>query len=311
MGGTKSRCVAIARRQELAAFLRSRRARLAPEDVGLPPGVRRRTPGLRREEVAQLAGVGVTWYTWLEQGREISVSRLVLEAIARALRLDAAETAHLDTLAGIDARPPPAQLGTLPAAVQAMLDELDPCPAYVLNSRYDVLAWNRAEATFVGDFGLLPWADRNMLWLLFTDPVWRTLLVDWPHDVAWVVAQFRAAMAKHVGEPHWIELVDRLRGASDDFARLWERHDVASSHSRTKRYLHPRVGLVTLDSLSLRLAEAPDCRVVVCIPADAGSRAAIERIVAEAAATAGRPVRTVPNGVAAAAGDLALAADRR
>jgi hypothetical protein len=284
MGATpKSGCVAIARRRELADFLRSRRARLGPEDVGLPTGVRRRTPGLRREEIAQIAGVGVTWYTWLEQGRKISVSRQVLESIARGLRLDAAERNHLRTLAGLDAEPVAAQVDGVPPAVQAMLDELDPCPAYVVNSHYDVLAWNRAEAALVADFGRLPHAERNILWLLFTDPAWRSLLVDWPHDAAWVVAQFRAQMARHVGEPHWVELVERLQAASGDFAELWRRHDVAAPSSKTKRYLHPAVGLVTLDAVTLRLAEAPDCRVMVCIPADAASRAAMERLAAPAA----------------------------
>jgi len=284
MGSTpKSGCVAIARRRELADFLRSRRARLGPEDVGLPNGVRRRTPGLRREEVAQLAGVGVTWYTWLEQGRRISVSRQVLESIGRALRLDAAERTHLGTLAGLDLQPAPAQLDGVPPAVQAMLDELEPCPAYVVNSHYDVLAWNRGEAALVCDFDRLPYGDRNILWLLFTDPAWRSLLVDWPNDAAWVVAQFRAQMARHVGEPHWVELVQRLQAASDDFAELWRRHDVATPVSKTKRYLHPQAGLVTLDAVTLRLAEAPDCRVMVCIPADAASRAALERLTARQA----------------------------
>ncbi len=284
MGATpKSRCVAIARRTELADFLRSRRARLGPEDVGLPPGVRRRTPGLRREEVAQLAGVGVTWYTWLEQGREISVSRQVLETICRALRLDAAERAHLNTLAGVDVEPARAQLDTVPPAIQAMLDELDPCPAYVVNARYDMVAWNRAEAALVCDFELLPPAERNIIWLLFTDPRWRTLLVDWPRDAAWVVARFRAAMARHVGERHWVDLVERLQAASEDFSQLWQRHEVASPVSKTKRYLHPDAGLVTLNTVNMRLAEAPDCRVMVCIPADAASRAALERLVGEAA----------------------------
>jgi transcriptional regulator with XRE-family HTH domain len=284
MGATpKSRCIAIARRKELADFLRSRRARLGPEDVGLPNGFRRRTPGLRREEVAQLAGVGVTWYTWLEQGREISVSRQVLEAIGRALRLDAAERVHLNTLAGVDVEPVPAQLDTVPPAVQAMLDELDPCPAYVLNARYDVLAWNRAEAALVCDFDRLPGADRNILWLMFTDPAWRSLLIDWPHDAAWMAAQFRAAMARHVGESHWRELVERLEAASEDFREMWQRHEVATPVSKSKRYMHPREGMVTLNAVSLRLSEAPDCRVVACIPADAASRAAMERLTREAA----------------------------
>ena len=132
---------AAIRRRELAAFLRSRRERISPEQIGVPPGGRRRTPGLRREEVAQLAGVGVTWYTWLEQGRDINPSELVLESIARTLLLDRHEQEHLFALAGLAARGPSSELATpLPAAVQVLLDQLDPLPAGVLNARYDILA---------------------------------------------------------------------------------------------------------------------------------------------------------------------------
>ncbi|OLB73693.1 MAG: hypothetical protein AUI14_25570 [Actinobacteria bacterium 13_2_20CM_2_71_6] len=130
------------RRTELAQFLRSRRARLRPDDVGLPPGLRRRTPGLRREEVAQLAGVGVTWYTWLEQGRPINASVQILDAIARTLRLDQAERAHLYRLAEVPAVPDPAACEILPPEIQPILDSMDLTPAVIYNGRYDILAWN-------------------------------------------------------------------------------------------------------------------------------------------------------------------------
>src|SRR5436305_1482699 len=187
------------RRAELAAFLRSRRERIPPEQAGLPPGHRRRTPGLRREEVAQLSAVGVTWYTWLEQGRPINASAQVLEAVARTLRLDDSERSHLFTLAGVpDTTSRPVEV--CEPAMRELVLALDPYPAFVVTPRYDILAWNRAEAALKGDYSTLPERFRNVMWLLFTQPAWRELLVD-QQDVAYVVARFRGAMAEHVGEP--------------------------------------------------------------------------------------------------------------
>ena len=267
-----------ARRHELADFLRSRRARLAPEDVGLPPGRRRRTPGLRREEVAELAGVGLTWYTWLEQGREIRASADVVEAVATALRLNADERDHLHALAGTPHSRHVDGGHEIPASVQAILDALDPCPAYVLNAHYDVLAWNRAEAALVGGFEQLVRRDRNMLWLVFTDPAWRELLIDYETDVSLMVARFRAAMGRHVGEPAWSSLVGRLSEASPAFREIWERHEVVGAVSKGKRFLHPRIGFLRLEHTTLRIAEVPECELRVYTPADEASRLAMERL---------------------------------
>jgi transcriptional regulator with XRE-family HTH domain len=264
------------RRRELAAFLRTRRDRLTPEDVGLPPGYRRRTPGLRREEVAQLSGVGVTWYTWLEQGRPINASAQVLEAVARTLRLDESEHAHLFTLAGVPDPRARVERGCEPA-VRELVEAMDPYPAMLVTSRYDILAWNRAEAALKGDYSELPQRYRNILWLLFTQPAWRRMLVD-QDDVAYVVAKFRGAMAEHIGEPAWTQLVEDLCSASPEFAELWERHDVASGTSRTKRFLHPEVGLVSLIATGLTLSERPGVRLVAYTPADDRARLALMRL---------------------------------
>src|SRR5690242_11781324 len=222
------------RRRELASFLRSRRERLSPAAVGLPANGRRRTPGLRREEVAQLAGTGVTWYTWLEQGRPISVSTQVLQAVARALRLDADEHAHLYTLAGAPPPDPEPEPEPVALPLATMLAALDPYPALVFGPRWDILAWNRAEAALVGDLGEVPVARRNLMWLLFTEPSWPTLLVDWEETTTRMIAQFRAAMASHVGEPAWTGLLEELRAASPRFRELWERHEVATRGPRVK-----------------------------------------------------------------------------
>ena len=264
------------RRRELSAFLRTRRERLSPEDVGLPPGYRRRTPGLRREEVAQLSAVGVTWYTWLEQGRPINASAQVLEAVARTLRLDDSERSHLFTLAGVpDANPRATEVWE--PAVQELVDALDPFPAFVVSARYDVLAWNRAETALKGDYSTLPDRYRNVMWLLFTQPAWHGLLLD-QEDVAYVVARFRASMADHMGEPAWTELVEELSAQSPEFAELWERHDVAAAVTRVKRFLHPEVGLIRLVTTGLWVSERPGVRLIACTPADDEARTGLARL---------------------------------
>jgi transcriptional regulator with XRE-family HTH domain len=264
------------RRRELGAFVRSRRERLGPEQVGLPPSRRRRTPGLRREEVAQLAGVGITWYTWLEQGRDIHPSAQVLDAIARTLQFDRYEHAHLFTLAGVSA-PTIADgcLGMLRTA-QPIMDSLEPYPAALVNAHFDIVGWNRVYASFFSELEALPVEDRNVLWLAFTHPEWRDVIVDRDEILGRTVAEFRAAMAEHLDEPAWKELVARLQRASSEFAALWERHDVQGPESRTKRALHPTVGLLKLDYTNLWLGDRHRTRIVAFTPADERTRKRLE-----------------------------------
>ncbi|WP_326837337.1 helix-turn-helix domain-containing protein [Amycolatopsis rhabdoformis] len=181
------------RRQELGSFLRSRRERLSPEQVGLPLTGRRRTPGLRREEVAHLAGMGVTWYPWLEQGRDIKVSEQVLAAIATTLRLDPYERSHLYTLAGHPEPPTERDCAAIPSIVLTMLRHLEPIPATVFNARFDLLACNRTYEQLVGGLEQVPFEDRNLLLLMFTSPTWRDVVSmgrTRPH--AWSAASGRA-----------------------------------------------------------------------------------------------------------------------
>jgi transcriptional regulator with XRE-family HTH domain len=259
------------RRRELALFLRSRRERIRPEQVGLPPSRRRRTPGLRREEVAQLAGVGVTWYTWLEQGRKINASPQVLDAIARTLQFDTHEVDHLFTLAGVPTASAPDDCGALPPSVQLLLDRLEPYPAFALNSRWDLLAYNRVQESFFGNLGEIPPADRNCLWLAFTDPRWRKVMIDWEDSVRRVVAEYRAAMAEHIDDPGWQSFIDRLHRASSEFTEIWNRHDILGNQSFTKRLLHPSAGMLRLEYTNLWL-DRPGARIVVFTPADEQSR---------------------------------------
>ena len=267
----------LLRRRELAAFLRSRRERLSPPDVGLPPGGRRRTPGLRREEVAQLAGVGVTWYTWLEQGRDIRVSEQVLGAIARTLLLDPHEQSHLFTLAGAPVPSEHEDSSAVTVEVRAVLDQLNPFPAFVSNARYDLLAYNRAYQVTVGDLDGLPFEERNSLWLMFVKGTTSRCFVDRDEARARMVAQLRAGMAEHVGEPAWKCLVNRLQQASPAFAALWERHDVAQPENMRKRVLHQDVGLLQFSATHSWLAPRAGLRLVTYVPADEATAEAVRR----------------------------------
>jgi transcriptional regulator with XRE-family HTH domain len=256
------------RRQELAGFLRSRRERITPEQVGLPLGGRRRTPGLRREEVAQLAGVGVTWYTWLEQGRDIKASEQVLGAIAGTLRLDPYERRHLFALAGA---PEPAahnECSAVAPAIHAILAKLDPLPAAVHNARTDILAFNRGY-NWLMDVDALPFEERNSLLQCFTNPAWRARMQDWGDRMPTAVAEFRAQMAEHVGEPAWKALVKRLRAESDEFEELWTQHDVQPMRNQTKRFLHPSAGPLHFEFTHLWFGQRSSIRVTAYTPADA------------------------------------------
>jgi transcriptional regulator with XRE-family HTH domain len=266
------------RRRELGTFLRSRRERIRPEQVGLRSIRRRRTPGLRREEVAQLAGVGVTWYTWLEQGRDINPSAQVLDAIARTLQFDVHEHSHLFTLAGIATTTIANGCQALCPTVQPLIDQLEPFPAMVVNSRLDLLAYNRVYASFFDEIETIPIEDRNILWLAFTHPQWQATIVDWDDAVGRLVAEYRAAMAEHLDDPAWKTLVARLHRASGEFTAVWERHDVQGVESRTKRAMHPTAGLLKLDYTNLWIGQQVGIRIVAYAPADDRTRERLETL---------------------------------
>lgn len=275
---TTSTATVTSRRQELAAFLRSRRERISPEQVGLPPTGRRRTPGLRREEVAQLASVGVTWYTWLEQARDIQVSSQVLDSVARTLLLDRNERAHLFALAGAEDPDPVVECPTVTPAVRMLLDQLEPMPAAVINSRYDILAYNRAYTRIVGDLDAMPFEDRNLMWLVFTDSYFASVLVDRETAREGVVARFRAAMADHSSERVWTALLERLRKTSPDFEAVWARHEVDRPGNGLKRFLVPGVGLLRFDYTNLWLGPRPNTRLVAYTPLDDETRLRLETL---------------------------------
>ncbi|HEX4465834.1 MAG TPA: helix-turn-helix transcriptional regulator [Solirubrobacteraceae bacterium] len=262
------------RRAELADFLRSRRAALQPEDVGLPGGGRRRTPGLRREEVSQLAGVGATWYTWLEQGRNVRASLDVLEAIARALRLNQAERTHL-ILLGRGEQPPPAKgpVERVTPTLRKLIENLGANPAFVLGRRWDYLAWNDAAVALFGDFGAVPRASRNHAWLTFTDPARREMMTDWQHSSRLLVAKFRADSARHLGDPEFESLIKALRESSPDFCRAWKLHEVSYKGEGRKDLRHPLTGLMSFNHAVFHPAEAAEQRLILYSPLPANDTA--------------------------------------
>lgn len=286
-------------RRELGDFLRSRRDRLRPEQVGVPATGRRRTPGLRREEVAVLAGVSLTWYTRLEQGRPINPSAQVLMAVARVLRLDETEQRHLRRLAGlplVTRRPAEGEDG-LVAALRPILDKLDPYPAVVQTASYDVLASNRAYRRLFTDLNRLPAAERNCAKRFFTDPDWRRRYVDADLVARRMVATLRAVSAADADRPETAALVGELRSRSEQFARLWSRHDLLLPCPETKRLQHPLVGALELEFVSTELGETGQ-RMTVMTPTDEvtarrlAQLSVLTALESEAAADGGRTVRT-------------------
>lgn len=265
MSVTSPSTVACAR--ELGDLLRSRRERLAPADVDLPAGTRRRTPGLRREEVALLAAISPTYYAFLEQGRDVRPSRQVLDALARTLRLTVAERTHLHEL--VHGQPAPDEADNterVAQAVGALVDRLDPCPTYVTGRRFDVLAANRAARALWTDWTALPLEERNLLWWMFTDPAARTILTDWETEAAAQLARYRASAARHPNDLSFHELTDRLHTASPEARAWWPRHEIAPLSSGTKRLRHPTLGELELHHVVLQVADHPDQKLVTFAP---------------------------------------------
>jgi transcriptional regulator with XRE-family HTH domain len=277
------------RLQELGDFLRTRRARLAPEDIGLPRGNRRRAPGLRRAEVAQLAGVSVDWYTWLEQGRPITVSTQVLESIVQALHLNANERDHLFFLA--HQQPPPARetgLEIVSPTLQHFLDHQVLSPAVVLR-RWDGVAWNEAARVVFGDFGQMTTFERNTIWQFFTSPALRQTLVDWEGHARRALAQFRATCGRYPGDPRLAELIHELMLRSPEFRAWWPEHEVLGTPEGRKEINHPQAGYLMFEHITFQVFDTPDLMVSVYTPLDeADTPAKISRLLSERVNTSSR-----------------------
>jgi transcriptional regulator with XRE-family HTH domain len=258
-----------ARRQQLGEFLRSQRARLSPNLFGLPGGTRRRTPGLRREEVAQLGGLSTTWYTWLEQGRDISLSAHALGRLANVLKFSAAERAYLFDLAG--KRDPQGTSEAEPAAPAALLASLQTIagPAYVLDHLWNALGWNEAAAAlFTG------WLDgdndRNLLHFIFLNPAGQLLIDGWEARARRAIAEFRIDYGHHLDEPAMQTLVRRLTTESPFFAHAWPIHSVTGREGGIRRFSHPQRGLIELQQITFNPTIRPDLKLVMLVDLASG-----------------------------------------
>jgi transcriptional regulator with XRE-family HTH domain len=262
------------RREELAHFLRNRRQRVNPADVGFPAGRRRRTFGLRREEVAVLAGVSPTWYTYLEQGRSIQPSAEVLDSLARVLQLSEDERRYMHVL--VYGRPPhalpiepPEPIGELIRRLVELVGQ-GPQPIYAFDEVCDLIAWNEAATEWYTDFAKMAKGRRNMVWWQVTSPEARERLVDWEEDTRDIVARFRAFVATRQGDPRVRALISDLHQASPEFAQWWVEHDVHGQRARPRRLRHPLLGTRTMQLQVMVPTETDTVRVVFHLPVDEG-----------------------------------------
>jgi|SRR5581483_841033 len=252
-------------RAELSDFLMSRRARLSPADVGLPENGRRRTKGLRREEVASLAGVGLTWYTWFEQGRDIRVSPDFLENVARALRLNGAERQHLFVLLDRESASVAVPERKVSPAQQRMIDGMPVYPAYYRTARWDVIAWNKPAARLFG-FGKLPPEERNLMRMMFLNEGFRAMVTNWALAAPNLVAKFRGDYARYRGDAATEALIQELSQRSPEFKLWWRRHDVLSPGEGIKTLRIPGKGDMLFEHTSFSVNGEADLDLVVYAP---------------------------------------------
>jgi transcriptional regulator with XRE-family HTH domain len=252
------------RRAELADFLRTRRARLTPEHVGLPSGLHRRTPGLRREEVAALAGISETWYTWLERGSDVRPSARVLEKLAATLQLDDEELAHLFMLARREQASPHIDEVVSPE-VQRMLDSLTLSPAFICGRRTNVLAWNEA-ADAIFEFSTASEDERIGIWRIFCNPAMRRMVEDWENQAKLLVSEFRANAARNPGDPSFTDLIDRLMKASPEFQQWWPLHEVRERPDGPRVWNHAHAGRLVVELTSFTVRDNPALKLLVHTP---------------------------------------------
>ncbi|MBC7925664.1 MAG: helix-turn-helix domain-containing protein [Bryobacteraceae bacterium] len=261
------------RRKELANFLRTSRERIAPKQAGLPERPRRRVEGLRREEVAELAGISASWYTWMEQGRQMRVSAETLEQIASALQLNEDGREQLFLLAEVPPPRTPRYDPTIPPGIHALLMQYEPWPAYMVCSRWDIVDWNDAAARVFGDFAELPIRDRNLMSLIFTSPTFQTLFVESERMRRCVLSYFRANYNERLGDEHWTGLVSGLQRNSEDFRTMWQEYSVGRPPDWQKHLHHPELGSLLFDPVTLGIPPEHDLRIMFYAPADAETAA--------------------------------------
>jgi transcriptional regulator with XRE-family HTH domain len=266
------------RQRALGEFLKARRGEVSPEQVGLKRSGRRRVAGLRREEIAELVGISLTWYTWLEQGRDIGTSPEVLDALSTVLGLDESNRRYLYHLAGQPCSPRSAFGGTNP--IVPWLDAFLPAPAYVMTWTQDLVAWNQSFVRLFGDPGRLDARRRNMLWVLLMTPSLRTRMVDWQTETLDAVARFRAAHSLDLENPRYQEIVDALVSSSDLFAAQWQRHEVHRFVSHVQMFIPADGNRIAMQVSQFRAPDMPEQVLVAYRPISEESRRALEVLLA-------------------------------
>ncbi len=255
------------RYKELANFLKTRRAKVLPSQVGLSSSANRRTPGLRREEVAQIAGIGLTWYTWLEQGRPIHVSTQIIESLSRALLLDKQERIHLYLLAN---QPLPAHIpgyqGTISPILQHVLDSLVLCPSLVTDQRWNVIAWNKAACMIFGEFSEMNVRQRNIVWAMFTDNKYKQLFVDWNLHARGLLGRFRSTCGQYIEDSWLAQFIDDLRMQSTEFNLWWPLHEIESNSEKFKQLNHPLAGILDFEVCNFDVSDNSGLKLIIHTP---------------------------------------------
>ncbi|MCY8235069.1 helix-turn-helix transcriptional regulator [Priestia endophytica] len=256
------------RRRELGDFLKVRRARLSPEDFNLPIGLRRKAKGLRREEVSQLAGIGITWYTWLEQGRDIQVSSEVLESISRVFKLNKEEKEHLFLLGNQSLPSITVQNGleNIDRVVKKLLSQLEDCPTYVTDEKLNIVSWNKAAVMVFGDFSKMDERNRNAVWRCFTSKEYQNLFLNWEDHAQRLIAQFRLAYTCFVGDEWFKNMIRELTEKSPQFDKWWSNHEVLGTPCGKKTIMHPLVGEMIMDHITLQVYDAPELKLTIYQP---------------------------------------------
>lgn len=255
------------RYKELGDFLKTRRAKILPSQVGIPEGGRRRTPGLRREEVAYLAGVGLTWYTWLEQGRAIQVSAEVLESLSNVLMLDKQERIHFYTLAKqVLPSDIPSNKGTVSPILQHVLDNLILSPSFIMDTRWNIIAWNRAASVVFTDYSQINVRERNMVWMMFTNAGYRKLFVDWEFHAQGMLARFRSDIDRFIEDPWLVKFIEELKMESKEFKLWWSKHEIQGNSETNKILNHPIAGSMKFEFSSFEVSNNSGLKLIVNTP---------------------------------------------
>lgn len=276
-----------ARLQALSAFLKSQRAKISPESVGLPAGTRRRTPGLRREEVAQIAGVSTTWYTWLEQGRDIQVSSSVLDCVANALQLSADERKYLFSLAyesSANTYTYKQEAAQISPSLQKIIKELRCCPAIISDRMCNIVGWNSAAAQVFIDFEQIPPEERNMIRLLFTRREFKRLAVNWDQFASGFLAMFRSYYGQYVEDKWYGSFLDEMKRDHPGFTRMWEQSQVSYAPEVNLEFRHAKAGKMEFELTSLHAYGSDDLRCSIYTPApDTNTEAKMRQLMEEKA----------------------------